>query len=517
MIVFEPDFRSALRPQQADALGGTRMIKRPFYPIIYVRGYAGTQGDIEDTTATPYMGFNLGATKYRQTETGEVRPWVFESPLIRLMKDYGYVDAYSDGQLLPEAKAPPKSIWIFRYYDVSSEAFGTKGARKEIEFHANRLREFILHVRDRVLDDREPEDQFRVHLVAHSMGGLVCRCYLQNPGIPDLDGRTGKRATHRGVDKLFTYATPHGGIDFRKGLGWVEGLRDFLDINNSANFGPKRMREFLSLADAEDLRSLGGRFAEDKAFALVGTDSRDYGAAAGLARRSVGPISDGLVQIEDAYTLGSPRAFVYRSHSGHFGIVNSEEGYQNLRRFLFGDTRAAVLLDNVRVQLPSIKNVSAIYYIETVVNVRGIPVDIHRRTIDTESAVFRTYDEIQSKPTHLFTCFLSKACRVRTDRRSLGFSVRVRIVPQYHVDKKLWLDNHYPGKAIFEEGIEFEVTPAANGKYRVTYHWSDEAESKGVNLVFEEKTDTGEVEGRVAFDYPLVSGSLVIRLADWNQ
>ena len=39
---------------------------RPFFPIIYVRGYAMTQSEIAATVATPYMGFNLGATKMRQ-------------------------------------------------------------------------------------------------------------------------------------------------------------------------------------------------------------------------------------------------------------------------------------------------------------------------------------------------------------------------------------------------------------------------------------------------------------------
>lgn len=35
-------------------------ISAPFYPIIYVRGFAMTRGEIEATTATPYMGFNQG-------------------------------------------------------------------------------------------------------------------------------------------------------------------------------------------------------------------------------------------------------------------------------------------------------------------------------------------------------------------------------------------------------------------------------------------------------------------------
>ena len=55
-----------------------------------------------------------------------------------------------------------------------------------------------------------------------------------------------------------------------------------------------------------------------------------------VVSRHGAPMSDGLVQIKNASVAGAPRAFVHRSHSGHYGIVNSEEGYQNLRRFLCG-------------------------------------------------------------------------------------------------------------------------------------------------------------------------------------
>ena len=48
----------------------------------------------------------------------------------------------------------------------------------------------------------------------------------------------------------------------------------------------------------------------------------------------------------------SPHAFVHRSHSGYFGIVNSEEGYQNLIRFLFGDVRVDGTLEIDQVTLP---------------------------------------------------------------------------------------------------------------------------------------------------------------------
>ncbi len=41
-------------------------IEPPYHPIIFVRGYAGTDAIVESTTATSYMGFKQGAVKMRQ-------------------------------------------------------------------------------------------------------------------------------------------------------------------------------------------------------------------------------------------------------------------------------------------------------------------------------------------------------------------------------------------------------------------------------------------------------------------
>lgn len=41
-------------------------VEPPFYPIIYLRGYAMTMSEIEDMVADPCRGFNLGSTKIRQ-------------------------------------------------------------------------------------------------------------------------------------------------------------------------------------------------------------------------------------------------------------------------------------------------------------------------------------------------------------------------------------------------------------------------------------------------------------------
>lgn len=168
----------------------------PYHPIIYLRGFAMTRGEIEATTATPYMGFNLGSTKIRQEWDREVTRHIFESPLIRLMKEFGYNDIYRDGVEIDDP-IPPCSVIIHRYYDDADRDFGT-GRRPSITDAAESLSDLILQVRDQVCtaDIGNPED-FRVYLVAHSMGGLICRCLLQNDEIGSAEAK-------RLVDKVFT-------------------------------------------------------------------------------------------------------------------------------------------------------------------------------------------------------------------------------------------------------------------------------------------------------------------------
>ncbi|MGB0954300.1 MAG: esterase/lipase family protein, partial [Planctomycetota bacterium] len=149
------------------------------HPIIYVRGYAGSQSEVEETVATPFMGFNLGSTKIRQTWTGDTRLHMFESPLVRLMKDYGYRDVYSHGDVMAEDEPmPQRSVVIYRYYDQVSTSLGD-GERPEIETYARGLNALIERVRKQVcLGGKVQPQDFKVYLVAHSMGGLVCRSFL---------------------------------------------------------------------------------------------------------------------------------------------------------------------------------------------------------------------------------------------------------------------------------------------------------------------------------------------------
>ena len=511
-------------PPAAAQPDAARPITPPYYPIIYVRGFAGTEGEIEDTVADPYMGFNVGSMKLRQAWTGEMERYVFESPLVRLMKDFGYHDVYAAGRDASQDGAiDPRSIVVYRYYDQVSDAFG-QGQQIGMETFGRGLGELILRLRDRTCPDDAARAAFKVYLVGHSMGGLVIRCFLQNESLGGAEARSL-------VKKVFTYATPHNGIE----LSIVGNVPSFFTANSVDNFNRARMCTYLALdAGTEPVNTLNGKFDPDRFFCLIGTNARDYATAAGWSARLVGPFSHGLVRINNALVFGptadtlattrlAPRAFVHRSHSGQYGIVNSEEGYQNLVRFLFGDIRVDGVLEIRSLTLPAEvqaekdggRTVRASYHFEAVTRVRGARWDLSRRLASENSTVFRKYDELfpdqatgdtTTRPNHdrpeLFTTFLRSAARIDPGRPSLGFSVDLGVlVPEYEVDGLLFLKNHYTGSYIFRDKLNLEATPpeAEGGAWTLTYGF----DSQTPNLA--PLPAPGQmVDGRQEFRIPVV-------------
>lgn len=499
-------------------------IQAPYYPIIYVRGYAATMGEIEETVATPYMGFNLGATKVRQDYDGEIVRFIFESPLIRLMKDEGYQDSYLNGGLIPTGqRVPAKSVWIFRYYERVSEDLG-EGERQTIPTFAADLRKFILRVRDQVCgDDTEARAKFKVYLVAHSMGGLVCRCYLQNIcrlGTGDAyatppevrkaneDLELEQLPADPLVDKVFTYATPHNGID-------VAGINvpdlGGLDSLHVRNFNRKYMRQYLHTQEGEE-NLLGDAFPADRFFSFVGTNYRDYNAFFGLSKKGTGPMSDGLVMMQNATVRNTPRAFAHRSHSGHYGIVNSEEGYQNLRRFLFGDVRVDVSLVIDEITLPKAiedevgsdtGRVRAAYNIEAAATLRGLNVFLNERRVSQSSAIRRTYEDLvhNNKPVYLFSGYLLKSAKTeRSKDTALAFALEIAMqVPVYEIDKRFWLDSHFEGGDVFKDTATFHLRPGAE-KTTIRYGLASES-GLGAATHLLDGEELGD--GRLRFELPL--------------
>jgi hypothetical protein len=369
------------------------------------------------------------------------------------------------------------------------------------------------------------------------MGGLVCRGFLQNPKLDPGNAR-------RYVDKFFTYATPHNGIE----LAGIN-VPEWLSVNDISNFSRPVMARYLAI---EDVFKATGRvdllpvkaFPPERVFCMVGTNRMDYEAAAGVSRTFVGHGSDGLVRIEnatldgrhaDGSTTPCAKAFTYRAHSGFFGIVNSEEAYQNLTRFLFGDVRVDVWLDLEDIRLPSEvqaasddgKKVNALYQVEALASPRGKLWYLTRRVAEEDSVACVTHAEWKKAPKKhgalfLSTVFLANRARVNKRRRSLAYSLQVGVrVPDYEVDRALWIDKHYEGGYLFRNALLMELTPprTETGKWKVQYSWQNQGFSVADTELDAQQLKGGRVEVKVPFDStttPGVRGQVRFVISSWN-
>src|SRR5215470_2006562 len=345
-------------------------------PIIYVRGFAGNTSGIDSATDDPFYGFNAGATHVRVDGDGKPQFYQFEGPLVRLVEDEDYRVVVHGGQQaylasVGDRTQPVKSIWIYRFYDAAADTFGAAATPYSLPAAAQGLLTFTDLVRRKTGAEK-------VWLVAHSMGGLICRSMIQKV-CPDAGRQAGDV-----VDKFFTFATPHNGIAFAfAGLNIaVPELAPFgaQIFNRDVMYGYLTPQSTLKVTPDPpggfDAHDLAGSFDPARVFCLIGTNAADYG----LVSKAVGPKSDGLVQIDNAYVRRANRSFVHRSHSGTYGEVNSEEGYQNLRRFLYGTRRAMAELTGAQLPPLTGPDVTDIWQAEVRVSIRGLPVLISEQT-----------------------------------------------------------------------------------------------------------------------------------------
>jgi hypothetical protein len=535
----------------------------PYFPIIYVRGYAMTRDEIDATAADPFCGFNLGSTVQRAVPDKEERPrkYVFESPVVRLASEYGYSDVYEDGYDIvdPEweksADGTPtdnvlgaRSIVIYRYYDGASTLLGG-GNTPAIETFATGLGKLVARVRELIVANPAngiAAADFRCYLVAHSMGGLVCRAFLQNPALDPDNLRVY-------VDKFFTYATPHNGIEVA-GMNVPSWLSAF-DVDNFNR--DSRMAGYLDLAAAYarhrrvDLLP-ESRFPSRRVFCMVGTNRLDYETAAGLSRNFVGHGSDGLVKIDNATlwglnadgSVGEPcaKAFTYRSHSGVFGIVNSEEAFQNLARFLFGDVRVDIWVDMDDIRLPvkvaqaaaGGRKVDALYTIELQASPRGKLWTLTRRTIEEDSvACLRHATWQDNRSQYLSSVFLANRARVNPKRRSLAYAMSLGIrVPDYEIERRLWTDEHYEVGYLFRDSVILEMVPPRSEReaWKVKYAWQGTGMAAAETSLDINPLADGRIEVAIPFDshvtdaagaripaVPGVKGRLRFVVSAWNS
>jgi hypothetical protein len=514
----------------------------PFHPIIYVRGYAMSTGEQDDTTADPFCGFNLGATVFRATpdKTAPAKKFIFESSVLRLISDFQYADVYENGLDIMDADwegtIPQRSIVVYRYYDAASGLLGS-GKTSPIEDFARGLSRLILRVRDLVCahpGSGVAADDFRCYLVAHSMGGLVCRAFLQNPALGDEQAR-------RAVDKVFTYATPHNGIEMA-GLN----VPKWLGAADMANFNRDNMARYLDLdtqyRKTERVDWLPEKcFPSARFFCMIGTNRADYEVAMGLSRTFAGHGSDGLVKVDNASVWGvdaagvvsapCATAYAYRSHSGYFGIVNSEEAYQNLTRFLFGDVRVDIWADVDTVLLPPEiqgKPVDALYQFELLAAPRGKRWYLSRRMAEEDSVACRRQRDLVdagnpgARSIFLSSVFLANRARVDTTRPTLAYALTLGVrVPDYEVEKKFWPDAHFEGGYLFRDTLIVELTPPqSGGDWNAACGWQSSDRGRAVHALSPQALPGGKIELLVPFDgagAPGISGHLRFVVTAWNR
>jgi hypothetical protein len=416
-------------------------------PIIYIRGFAGDTEGIDRAVVDPLYGFNTGSTHVRVNGEGDAVFYQFESPVLRLIAEHHYQllvhggqEAFLESQ--PDGEVDAETIWIHRFYDRSSSQW----TRAPAEFDLKDAAVDLLRLTELVLAKTGAD---RVHLVAHSMGGLIARCMIQKV-IPEAYAETpgpgGRSLAAYFVDRLFTYGTPHGGIEFELGFGLIERFRDATGFKGADIFGPKKMYQYLTPGANEDAsppekwdaREMpnDANFPLKRVFCLVGTNAGDYAVGGGWSARSVGPRSDGLVQIENALVSSVERnerrstadhAFVHRSHSGLLGMVNSEEGYHNLSRFLLGDVRVTAELQNLT--LPHDDELT--WQVEAQVSIRGLPTLMHERTAANHCPILiekPTTDDPADRPIPMVTTYLCTGMPRPTGNPYMRFTLRIRLL-----------------------------------------------------------------------------------------
>ena len=477
------------------------------YPIIYVRGFAGGTSGIDTATDDPFYGFNDGATHVRVNGDGNPQFYQFEGPLVRLMEDEDYrVPVHGNQHAYLNQSAggsqPRTSVWIYRFYDPDADTFGAAAVPYDLPTAARNLLAFVqlvLAKTDFTDPDGNPGDK-KVWLVAHSMGGLICRSMIQKM-CPDNGIAPGDL-----VDKLFTYATPHNGIDFGI-FGLNIGVPQIAPFDAQI-FNRKVMYQYLTPAaglrqapdmpDGWDAHVITG-LDPSRVFCLIGTNAADYGAVS----KAVGPKSDGLVQIDNAYVRGANRTFVHRSHSGRYGEVNSEEGYQNLRRFLFGTRKATVRLASATLPAATSASVLDVWQAEISVSIRGLPVLMDDQTAahycpvelgkvagaslpggapapDDDAVTPGTCPAVSAGGPPLTTVFLLDPARARQQQREdlqpgpfsprCRYSLQLKVIHLQEQHGLFTWQNHLEGAPEWADTLIVDVGPAGDGADDGTEH-----------------------------------------------
>jgi len=373
-------------------------------PIILVRGFGGL--DVADEKKLAYYGFNDG-TVYPQKQ-GE--NYIYEGMVLRFMKSaWRYQDATNvigyygkpaaKREILKELKSFPKefffgdkivvdpamaialrknpdprrTLWVFRYYDLDDRSFEQYGVA---------LKRLIEIVRA-LVTLKTGEEQPKVNIIAHSMGGLIVRQALQ------VAYRRGDAPTS--VNKVVTLGTPHKGIAFQRlrNLRWLPFLDSGSEIER---FNPDVQAK---ASNPAGFKSFAAAFPVERVLTVIGTNYRTFGVGPATLLNKLFSVdgefglnynrSDGLVKIDSAQLPGAPLAYVHKCHGGPDSLITSREAFEIATRFFHGDIHARLRLVDAQISKGSDFLGKSEFFIGVSLKPRGVDFELFHQGKEAEN------------------------------------------------------------------------------------------------------------------------------------
>ncbi|MDQ2694814.1 MAG: hypothetical protein M3Z21_05440, partial [Pseudomonadota bacterium] len=231
-------------------------------------------------------------------------------------------------------------------------------------------------------------------------------------------------------------------------------------------------------------------FPIKRCLCIIGSDYKSYN----LVRVATGNYSDGLVKQDHAYLVAGVKpqnsekpygyhadqrcywANVHRAHSGRHGIVNSYESYENIRRFLFGNIKAEIYLDNLKILTKKEGNIDYSYDFEFLFSIRESNAYLHRvEQQECENALRLKRGEVPGR-LFLHTGFMNSQLK-EPDADFSRFYFEFRIIERRVEDGLIW-DTEYPHRPIYQESVEIRVgdIDKDNPGNEADYRWLSEGD-----------------------------------------
>jgi hypothetical protein len=157
-------------------------------------------------------------------------------------------------------------------------------------------------------------------------------------------------------------------------------------------------------------------------------------------------------------------------------MVNSEEGYQNLRRFLFGDLEVRVELADRRVRGQADDDI--VWQLETQLSIRGLPILMHEQTTAHYCPVqveWRRAEDTADTPVPLLTTFLSgNAPRpitpaTGTPLPTLRHALRLRLISVRERGGIFGFFDHLEQTADWEDTLVVDIEPGDETSFPRAY------------------------------------------------